>query len=139
DGAAALTALCWSSVVVVALFTLGLFTRVTGVLTWLVVGSFTANPAIASDVDALFLILAFYLMVGYLLLGQWRTGVSLPNRLFGSLDTLLLGRRGGESGPAPSVGANVAVRLLQVHFAVVIVGSGLPKLQVGGLWFGGAV
>jgi hypothetical protein len=110
----ALRAVYWSSIGVLALFTLGIFPRVTAVLTWAVVTSFTANPALDLDAYALFHILALYLMVGYLLLGR-------------------NGRR------VPGVGANVALRLLQVHLAVVFVTSGLHKLQFGEWWAGVAL
>jgi hypothetical protein len=109
-----LAAVYWTSVAVLALFTLGIFPRVMAVLTWAVVTSFTANPVLDSDAYALFNLLAFYVMVGYVLLGR-------P------------GRRG------PSVGANVALRLLQVHLAVVLVTSGLHKLQFGEWWAGVAL
>ncbi len=108
------TALYWTAIAVLALFTLGIFPRVMAVLTWAVVTSFTANPVLDCDAYALFNILAFYLMVGYVLLG-WP------------------GRRG------PSVGANVALRLLQVHLAVVLVTTGLHKLQFGEWWAGVAL
>jgi hypothetical protein len=131
---ALLTQLYWTSLGVIALFTLGVASRLTGVLTWVVVVSFTANPAIDYDGDAFLRILSFYLMVGYLLIGQ-RGPLSLPARLLGSADCLLVGRR----GVRPSVGANLAVRLLQVHFALVVLTTGLHKLQSGAWWSGVAI
>jgi hypothetical protein len=128
----------WLSLVVIALFTFGLWTRLTGVLTWVVVVSFTANPAIASDVDPLLLMLAFYLMVGHLLLGQRTPGLSLSARLLGTRDTWLWGRSNwrDEENRTPSVGANLAVRLFQVHFAIAMLASGLHKLQIKEWWAG---
>jgi hypothetical protein len=123
----------WASIAVIALFTLGLWTRVTGVLTWVAVASFMTNPASGFDADALLGILAFYLMVGYLLLGQSQPRQSLASRLFGSTSTWLLGR---SAGAQPSHAANAALRLLQVHFAIVLVVSGLHKLQYGDWWAG---
>jgi hypothetical protein len=126
----------WLSIAVITLFTLGLTTRLTGVLTWVAVLSFTANPAIAYDSDPFFQMLAFYLMVGYLLLGQRRPGVSWVERLLGPWGTWLFRRApAGERGPE-SVGANLAVRLLQVHFALAVLASGLQKLQVSEWWSG---
>src|SRR5262249_50679035 len=55
----------WGSIAVLALFTLGIATRVTAVLTWVIVVSFLANPAIHFDADFLLGILAFYLMIGH--------------------------------------------------------------------------
>jgi hypothetical protein len=86
----------------------------------------------------LLLLLAFYLMVGYLLLGLRRPGLPPLERLLGPTSALLLGRR-AEGPREESVGANLAMRLLQVHFAIVIVTSGLHKLQSGEWWSGSAL
>jgi hypothetical protein len=129
------------SIGVLVLFTLGLWLRLTAVLTWIIVASFTASPAIDSDADSLLLILAFYLMIGYVLLGQRDRGQSLFNRLLGTRATGLFGRpgRGGATGLTPSLGANLALRLLQVHLAVVMVTTGFHKLQFGDWWAGVAL
>lgn len=129
------------SLAVLLLFTLGVYPRLTAVLTWLVVGSFTANPHLEYEGDALLLILALYLMVGYVLTGQREPGLSWSARLLGPRLAWPLGRLlGGARGEAwPSVGANLAVRLLQVHFAIVMVVSGLHKLQFGDWWAGVAL
>jgi hypothetical protein len=128
----------WLSVAVLALFTLGMWTRLTAVLTWVIVASFTVNPVLDYDADALLTILAFYLMIGYVLLGQGHKGQSLVSRLVGSRVTWLLGRPSGPGAdrPEPSVGANLALRLMQVHFAIVVLTSGLHKLQFGDWWAG---
>ncbi|HMF13467.1 MAG TPA: hypothetical protein VKE94_14210, partial [Gemmataceae bacterium] len=89
----ALVAFFWSSVAVVVLFTLGVFPRLTAVLAWVVVASFTANPAFEYEGDALLLMLTFYLMIGYMLLGQRAPGHSLLSRLLGSPRTWPLAAR----------------------------------------------
>lgn len=127
------------SLVVLVLFSLGIATRLTAVLTWVIVVSFSANPATSYDADALLVILAFYLMIGYVFLGQRSRGQSLSSRLLGCRETWLFfsARSGKSAEPRPrSVAANVAVRLLQVHLAIVIVTSGLHKLQFGDWWAG---
>ena len=127
-----LAAVYWLAVAVVVLFTLGLWTRLTGVLTYVVAVSFTANPAMAYDADPLLVLLAFYLMVGYLLFRQGKSGQSLATRLLGPKETWLFRKAptgDGETPPA-SAAANLAVRLLQVHFAIVMTASALHKLQV---------
>jgi hypothetical protein len=134
---ALLTSVYWASLGVLLLFTLGIWTRLTGVLTWLIVASFTTNPAVSYDGDALLIILSFYLMIGYLLLGQRSGGLSAAARLLGSTESLLLGRQRGR--PQPSTGANLALRLLQVHFAIVVLTSGLHKTQFGDWWAGVAL
>jgi hypothetical protein len=122
---------------IVALFTVGLWTRVTSVLTWVVVVSFLANPVISYDADALLVMLAFYLMVGYVLLGQWGRSQSFAGRLLGNRDTILFATRPNVDAARPaSYAANLALRLLQIHFAVVVVASGLHKLQFGRYWGG---
>ncbi|MCI0463441.1 MAG: hypothetical protein L0Z62_41415 [Gemmataceae bacterium] len=135
---AALHAIYWGSILILALFTLGLAPRVTAVLTWVVVISFQANPALTFDAEALLVILAFYLMIGYLLLGLRRPGLSPLERLLGPSSVLLFRRR-SEGENEQSVGANLALRLLQIHFALVIVTSGLHKLQVADWWSGSAL
>jgi hypothetical protein len=97
------------SLLVLGVFTLGIAVRVTAVLAWLVVASFTANPALEGDTPALLQILTFYLMLGCVLTGR---------------------------GRKPAVGANVALRLLQIHLAILVCVSGLHKLQFGDWWAG---
>src|SRR5262249_10175398 len=136
----ALVAFFWSSVAVVVLFTLGVFPRLTAVLAWVVVASFTANPAFEYEGDALLLMLTFYLMIGYMLLGQRAPGHSLLSRLLGSPRTWpLAAREHDDVEPRRSVGASLALRLIQVHLAVLFVTSGLHKLQFGDWWAGVAL
>lgn len=124
--------LYWGAIPLFTLFALGLWTRVTSVLTWVMVVSFIANPVTRLDAEPLLGMLAFYLMVSYVLLGQWNRQVSWPERILGSNRTWLFGR---EDQPT-SIAANLAVRLLQIHFAIVVVISGLHKLQTGDWWAG---
>ena len=123
----------WFSVAVLALFTLGVATRITGVLTWLVVVSHTANPALHYDADYLLMILAFYLMIGHLLLGQFGQQQSAVGRFAGTTDLLTPFRR---VSVAPSFAANLVVRLIQVHFSIIIVTSAFHKLQFAEWWTG---
>lgn len=127
----------WASVAIIVLFTVGIASRVTAVLTWLIVASFTSNPAMEFDADPLFLMLTFYLMIAYVLFGQRRQFQTWFYRLLGGRDTWLLGQKtGDETSPRPSLAANLAIRLLQVHMAVIILTSGLHKLQFGEWWAG---
>jgi hypothetical protein len=137
DNPAALSAVFWLSVAAVALFTLGVATRITAVLAWAVAVSFTINPAIEYDADAFLVTFTLYLMLGYLFLGQRESGQSWARRLLGRADTFLLGRRPSEA--RPSIAANVALRLLQLHFAIIVVTSALHKLQFGDWWSGYAL
>jgi hypothetical protein len=134
-----MTALYWGSVLVVVLFALGVAPRLTAPLTWVVVASFTASPILASDGDALLQVLAFYLMLGYLFYGLWGAARSPREHVLGPSDALLLGGKPGPEGARPSVAANAALRLLQVHFAIIVVVSALHKLQLGDWWSGAAL
>jgi hypothetical protein len=126
----------WLSVAVVALFTLGVWPRLTGVLTWVAAVSCTANPALAYDADPFLRMLAFYLMLGYLLVGQLRPGISLVKRLVGPGDCCVVHMLRPGPDVQGSVGANLALRLLQVHFALAMFASGLHKLQAQEWWTG---
>jgi hypothetical protein len=128
----------WLSLGILVLFSLGIATRWTALLTWLIVASFTANPLFDDEADPFLLMLALYLAAGYLLLGLRNKSLSWPERLLGRWDTFLWGvalRRRDEQVP-DSIAANVALRLVQVHLAIILVTSGLHKLQVGDWWAG---
>ncbi|MCB9937364.1 MAG: hypothetical protein H6823_03925 [Planctomycetaceae bacterium] len=130
------------SLVVLVLFTLGIATRLTSLLTWIIIVSFTANPATSYDADALLVMLAFYLMIGYVFLGQQRGGQSRCSRWIGCRENWIffVGSSGDVAKPQPpSAAANVALRLLQVHLAIVMLTSGLHKLQFGDWWAGVAL
>jgi hypothetical protein len=134
----ALLAVYWASVAILLLFTAGVATRLTAILTWVVVVSFTASPALDSELDPLLQLFTIYLALGYLLLGLRDWKLSWPARILGSRDCLLLGRlfRRPEGAAGGSIAANLALRLVQVHFAIVITMSGLHKLQIGEWWSG---
>jgi hypothetical protein len=138
DNAALFDSLYWGSLAVIALFTLGIATRLTGVLTWVIVVSFLANPATSYDADYLVAILAFYLMIGYLLLGFWNRRLTPLEWLLGPHDAALWSSwlRDERIAPPPSYAANVAWRLFQVHFAIIVVASGLARLQSEHWWAG---
>jgi hypothetical protein len=138
---ALLRTIYWLAIAVFALFALGLWTRITAVLTWVFVVSFLASPAAGYEADSLLGLLAFYLMIGYLLLGQWSGPKTPANRLLGFTSPWFSKLLGGKlrDEEQPSYAANLTLRLLQVHFAVVIVASGLHKLQMGDWWRGMAL
>jgi hypothetical protein len=142
ENAPAFQALYWSSLAVLLLFTLGVATRLTSVLTWIIVVSFLANPATSYEGDYLLGILAFYLMLGHLLVGQWSGNLSLAERIFGARDDFVFARwlfpTSAVERPA-SHGAQLMMRLLQIHFAIVILTSALHKLQIADWWAGVAL
>jgi hypothetical protein len=135
-----LTAFYWTALGIFVVFTLGLWPRLTSILTWLCAVSFVANPVTVAEPEHLLPIFAFYLMVGYLLLGQWHLHQSWLGRILGPARVWPLSSFMATSVPAretaPSHAANLAVRLLQVNFAIVVLTTGLHKLQSGDWWTG---
>jgi hypothetical protein len=122
------------------LFALGVATRLTAPLTWVILGSFLFSPATLYEADFLLVVLGFYLMLGYVLLGLWNGQRSWTTWLYGPSDALIWKTTGrlasGAEPPAYSCSANLALRLLQVHFVIIIVASALHKLQFGDWWGG---
>lgn len=116
-------------------FTVGLWTRATGILTALFVISY-ANRATGAQfgLDQINGFLALYLGFG-------------PSGQFLSIDQLIRRRRARKSGRnthddrwgEPSVGANISIRMIQVHLCVVYLFAGLGKLQGDSWWTGLAI
>ncbi len=133
---ALVNAIYWGAIAVLALFTLGMATRLTGILSWLAVISFIANPALHYDADALLVILAFYLMIAYVLYGLFSQKLTPLGYALGSVQTLVGKAFQEKEVEQTSFAANLVMRLLQVHFAIIVVTSGLHKLQFGDWWSG---
>src|SRR3954447_26633220 len=114
--------------VVLALFTVGLWTRVTSVLALIVAISFVHRvPAALFGLDQINAMLTLYLALG-------------PSGRALSLDRLLATRRGAPASPAtPSVSANLAQRLIQVHMCVIYFFAAISKLQGPAWWDGEAM
>jgi hypothetical protein len=116
-------------------YTLGFCTRVSGVITWIATLSYINRiPNMVFGMDAMMAIVQFYLLIApcgamYSVdawlakrrIGWWRDGAVDPNK------------------PPKSVAANLALRLLQVHFCFVYAVSGLSKLQGHTWWSGEAI
>lgn len=126
----------WLSIGAIALFTCGIAVRATAILAWVAIASYTASPVLETDADPLLLILSFYLMIGYVFFRQRDTSLSLVNRVVGGRDCWLWGQFTRNDDDRPSLAANLTLRLLQVHFAIVICTNGLHKLQFGDWWAG---
>ena len=76
-------------------------------------------------------------MIGYVFYGQFSRTASLLDRILGPRDacaTRLFSRSPSEE--APSYAANFAVRLFQVHFAIVMIASLLHKFNIADWWAG---
>jgi len=118
-----------AALVVFALLTVGLFSRVMAVLAYLAVLSYVHRvPAANFGLDQINTLLAMYLIVGpcgarYSVDAWWR-------------------RRRTDSKSVPqmdSVAANVAIRLIQLHMCIVYLFAGFGKLTGGSWWTGVAL
>ena len=127
------------ALVIMVLFTLGLFTRVTSVLTWLAAVSYIhRTQQVLFGMDTMMNILLFYLMIG-------NSGAAL------SLDRLRAKKRAIQASlarcgkideatqaylerPPLSVMSGFTLRLLQVHFCFIYMASGLSKLKGPAWW-----
>jgi Vitamin K-dependent gamma-carboxylase len=111
------------------LFTIGCATRLTNAITWFAVLSFIhRDPASLFGADTMMAVLLLYLMIG-------PSGAAL------SVDRLVTSwwaRRQGLPAPkpCPSVSANLAVRLVQIHACIIYGAAGLAKLQGQSWWYG---
>lgn len=136
------------------MMTVGLATRITTALTWF--GSLCyihRNPTMLFGVDTMTTILLLYLMIGPCgaafsldnVLRRWwaraKPGVvqawfRLLRRPVPALDEIA---PAASAAIVPSVGANVAIRLLQIHVGIIYFVAGLSKLQGNAWWAGEAV
>lgn len=118
-----------AALVVFTLLTLGLFTRVAAVLAYLMAVSYVNRvPGALFGLDQINCLLAMYLMLG-------------PCGARYSLDRLRSprGADGSRSPVAPSISANLALRLIQVHMSIIYFFAALGKLRGDSWWAGDAM
>ncbi len=114
----------WASMTVLLLFTLGLATRVTSILAFIVVVSYVnRTPCALFGLDQINSFLTLYCAIG-------PSGADL------SLDRWLKRDRGPVK---PTIGANIALRLIQVQMCVIYFYAGITKLQGPAWWNGEAM
>jgi uncharacterized membrane protein YphA (DoxX/SURF4 family) len=114
------------ALVVMAMLFLGFKTRIAAVLAWLIAVAYCHRLTGALfGLDQVNTMLAMYLMLG-------------PSGAAYSIDRWLARRRAGGTlpPPAPSVGANIAIRLIQLHMCVIYLFGGIGKMR-GELWWDG--
>ncbi len=115
--------------VVFAMLTMGLFSRASSVLAFLITMSYchrlTGSWFGLDQVNAL---ISLYLMFA-------------PCGAVYSVDRWLLGRRSAKKLPAPesSVGSNLAMRLIQLHLCIIYLFGGISKMTGDSWWNGSAV
>lgn len=134
ESPAALWAVHAAALAVFAMLTVGLALRIVAPLAWLLTVSYAHRATGALfGLDQINALLAMYLMVGYLMIG--------PSGATYSLDRYLAARRRGQPlGPvSPSIGANIAVRLIQLHMCVIYLFAGMAKLKGVAWWDGSAM
>ena len=107
---------------------IGFFSRTMAVLAYLIAVSYAnrITPGAYFGLDKINCLLAMYLMLG-------------PCGARYSFDRIWRLRRGAPRDVPPSVGANLAIRLIQVHMCIIYLFSGLGKLQGDSWWNGYAV
>lgn len=117
-----------AALVVFALLTIGLWSRTMSVLAFLATVSYINRASLAQfGLDDTNAMLAMYLMIG-------------PCGAAYSVDRWLKRRRGTAAlAVEPSIGANLAIRLIQVHLCVLYLFSGIGKLQGPWWWNGNAL
>lgn len=117
---------------VMFLFTIGFATRITSVLTWVGVMCYIQRlPIFMYGMDTIMNVLCIYLMIA-------PCGAAL------SVDRLIQkwwAKKKGLPEPQvqPMVSANFAIRLMQIHFCIIYMASGLAKLQGPAWWNGNAL
>lgn len=115
-----------AALIIFAFLTLGLFTRVSSILAFLFTLSYCHRlQGALFGLDQINALLATYLMVG-------------PSGAVWSLDRWLDKKRSA-SAVEPSIGANIAIRLIQLHMCVIYFFGGISKLKGGDWWDGSAL
>lgn len=124
-------ALLWllhaAALVVFAMLTVGLYTRVASVLAFVITLSYCHRlTGTLFGLDQVNAMIAMYLMVG-------------PAGAVWSVDRWRASRRGEAADPLPSVGANIAIRLMQLHMCVIYLFGGIGKARGMTWWDGSAL
>jgi len=121
----------FACLLITAMFCLGLASRVTSVLSFLITISYSQRVPIANfGFDQILGMLCLYLSLG-------------PSGAAFSLDSLLrrsqLRRRGMLAVPEKSASARMAMRLIQLHLCAIYFWAGLSKLKGPSWWTGEAM
>lgn len=115
------------ALVVLFLFTIGWWTRVTSILAFIVTVSYVNRVPIALfGLDQINGMLALYLMLA-------------PSGASFSVDRLIVQGRGGKTSFGDSVMATIATRLIQLHMCVIYLFAGCGKLLGESWWNGTAI
>lgn len=117
----------WSCVVVAAMFCLGIGTRVTSVLAWMITISYSQRVPVANfGLDQILGLLCMYLAIG-------PSGDSL------SIDAWFRHRHVPLLPRPPKASARMTLRLIQIHVCVIYFWAGFAKLKGDSWWTGEAL
>jgi hypothetical protein len=124
---------------IIILFTLGVCTRVTSVMTWLsTLAYIQRNPISLFGQDTMMNLCVFYLM--FAPCGATWSVDWLINRYRAGREAIRAGRKPPiETAPRPMVSANVVIRLIQINYCLMYMSAGLAKLKGDSWWRGTAV
>lgn len=116
------------ALVVLGLYTIGLWTRATSILAFIITVSYVHRvPGALFGLDQINGLLALYLMLG-------------PSGAAYSIDQLIRRRHNQlVRSVSPSIRANIAIRLIQVHMCVIYLFAGMGKLAGESWWDGTAL
>ena len=126
------TSVHWLCMSVLVMFTIGLWTRATSVLSMLIIVSYSYRAHMSNyGLDQINAILTFYLCLApcgaRFSVDNWMRQYRIRNALAVKIPT------------PKSVSANLATRLMQVHFCIIYSFAALAKLQGEGWWNGEAI
>jgi len=125
DSPAVIWTLHIAALVVLAMLTLGVFTRITSILAFVITLSYCHRlTGSLFGLDQINAFIATYLMIG-------------ASGAVWSVDHWLAARRGNTASPTPAVSTNIAIRLLQLHMCVIYLFGGISKMR-GDLWWDGS-
>jgi hypothetical protein len=121
-----------ANLVALFLLTIGFCTRVASVVAWLGALSYIERSlTMVFGLDTMMMIVLLYLMIG-----PCGAALSVDRFLHNRRERRRHGPGWTPPPPEPSVGANLTIRLLQVHFCFVYLASGFSKL-LGSTWWSG--
>jgi hypothetical protein len=113
--------------IVFAALTIGLFSRISSILAFIITVSYCHRlQGALFGLDQVNGMLALYLMIG-------------PCGAVYSVDHWLKQRKSGEHRPVPSRSGNIAIRLIQLHMCIMYLFAGVAKMRGETWWDGSAV
>jgi uncharacterized membrane protein YphA (DoxX/SURF4 family) len=125
DSPAVLWTLHMAGLIVLAMLVLGFYTRVTSILAFIITLSYCHRlTGSLFGLDQVNAMIATYLMLG-------NCGAVY------SIDRWLARRKGASDTIEPSVGTNIAIRLIQLQMCVIYLFGGIGKMR-GELWWDGS-